>query len=109
MTLKEKRILFTSLIIKVIAAMIADGMKPMIGKDGLKHMKNSLHYDGLAMDIDLCDAEGNYLKDSEAHRKYGDYWESLHELCFWGGDGTKKQDGLKWDGNHYSITDAGRK
>lgn len=108
MTLKEKRILFTSLIVKVIDAMIRDGMKPMMGKDGLPHMKNSLHYDGLAMDIDLCDADGQYLRDSESHRKYGEFWESLHELCFWGGDG-KKKDGLKNDGNHYSITDAGRK
>lgn len=108
MTRKEKRFLFTRLIIIIINAMIKDGMNPMIGRDGLKHMKNSLHYDGLAMDIDLCDKDGNYLQDTEAHRKYGELWESLHELTYWGGDGIKK-DSLKWDGNHYSITDAGRK
>jgi hypothetical protein len=108
MTLKEKRILFTSLVPKLINKMIEAGYKPMIGRDGLKHMKNSLHFDGLAMDIDLCDKDGNYLRTTEAHKPFGDFWESLHELTYWGGDGIKK-DSLKWDGNHYSITDAGRK
>lgn len=101
MTLKEKRILFTSLLPKLINKMIEDGMKPMTGRDGLPHKKNSLHFDGLAIDIDLCDAEGNYLKDTNSHREYGAFWCSLHELCRWGGD---------WgDGNHYSITDGGRR
>lgn len=108
MTIKEKRFLFTRCLYKLLGKMLDDGMKPMIGRDGLKHMKGSLHFDGLAIDIDLCDKNGVYLESTEAHRKYGEYWESLHELCYWGGDGLKK-DGLKWDGNHYSVTDGGRK
>jgi len=31
--------------------MLANGYEPMLGKDGLKHKKNSLHYDGLSLDI----------------------------------------------------------
>ena len=100
MTLKEKRILFTSLVPKLINKMIDDGYKPMLGRDGMKHMKASLHFDGLAVDIDLCDSNGKYLPDTESHAPFGAFWCSLNELCRWGG---------AWgDGNHYSITDLGR-
>lgn len=101
MTLKEARILFTSLIIKLIADMIEKGYKPCVGKDGLKHMKNSLHYEGLAIDIDLYDADGNYLSKTEDHAEFGYYWKTLHPLCAWGGDFR--------DGNHYSLSFGGRK
>lgn len=101
MTLKEKRILFTALVPRLINEMLAKGFKPMIGRDGLPHKKDSLHFDGLAVDVDLCDSEGAYLRDTESHRQFGRYWCSLHELCRWGGE---------WgDGNHYSVTDRGRR
>lgn len=103
----DKRRLFTRLIIQVIQKMIDDGFEPMIGRDGLNHMKNSLHYDGLAMDIDLT-RDGEYLPDTESHRPFGEFWESLHPDCFWGGDG-QKEDGLTNDGNHYAVTMGGRK
>lgn len=79
----------------------------MMGKDGLKHMKGSLHYDGLAGDIDLT-KDGVYLDKTEDHRQFGLFWESLHPDCFWGGNGLK-EDGLKHDGNHYSVTYMGKK
>jgi hypothetical protein len=103
----DKRALFTSLLPKLIDKMIADGYTPLHGKDGLKHMKNSLHYDGLAVDIDLF-KDGVYLASTEDHKPFGDYWESLHEDTFWGGNGIKP-DGLKYDGNHYSVTYQGKK
>jgi len=97
--LGEKRKLFTSLIPRLIDKMIADGYHPMIGKDGLKHMAKSLHYEGLAMDIDLT-KDGAYLPDTAAHRPFGEYWEGLNVACRWGG---------RWgDGNHYSVTFGGR-
>jgi hypothetical protein len=102
MTLKEKRILFTSLIIDLLAYIIEKGYKPMIGRDGMKHMANSLHFDGLAMDIDLNDKAGKYLSKTEDHTAFGIYWKTLHTGCRWGGDFKSK------DGNHYSITDLGR-
>lgn len=103
----ERRRLFTKCAAKLLAYMIADGAEPMLGKDGQKHMKGSLHYDGLAIDIDLT-RDGVYLDKTEDHRKYGLYWESLDPLCFWGGNGLK-EDGLKHDGNHYAVTWQGKK
>lgn len=108
MKLKEGRILFTGFVVLLLTRMIERGYKPMIGRDGLPHMKKSLHFDGLAIDVDLNDKDGNYLNKTEDHREFGEYWESLHPLCYWGGDG-KKVDGLKHDGNHYSFSIDGRK
>jgi hypothetical protein len=98
--LGDKRKSFTKYVSRLISFMISQGYQPMIGKDGLKHMKNSLHYEGLAVDIDLCDSKGNYI--SSAHPKmFGDYWKSLNPDCAWGGDFN--------DSNHYSIKFGGRK
>jgi hypothetical protein len=98
--LGDRRKLFTSLIPRLIDKMIADGYQPMIGKDGLKHMANSLHFDGLAVDIDLT-KDGVYLAQTEDHKPFGEFWESLDTLCSWGGRFK--------DGNHYSITFQGKR
>jgi len=97
----KKRELFSRLIPLLITRMITEGYVPLIGKDGLKHMPKSLHYDGLAMDIDLF-LNNKYCDKTEDHKVFGEYWESLHPDCCWGGS---------WgaDGNHYSITYLGRK
>jgi len=99
--LGDKRKLFTRCVAKLLAYMLEKEYQPMVGKDGLKHMKNSLHYEGLAIDIDLCDKEGRYLVGTEDHRIFGEFWESLDPLCCWGGRFK--------DGNHYSVTYGGRK
>jgi hypothetical protein len=105
--LGEKRKLFTKCLYKLLGKMIEDGYDPMIGKDGETHMKNSLHNDGLAKDIDLT-KDGVLLDKTEDHQVFGEFWESLHPDCFWGGNGPK-QDGLKNDGRHYSLTYQGKK
>jgi hypothetical protein len=65
-----------------------------------KGIRSSLHTEKLAVDLDLF-YHGTYLSDTEAHRPFGEYWESLHALCRWGG---------RWgDGNHYSMEHNGRK
>lgn len=104
----KRRALFTQLVVKLLTKMTESGYTPLIGRDGMKHMPNSLHFDGLAIDIDLCKPDGTYLDKTEDHTQFGIYWESLHELAFWGGNGPK-EDGLKHDGNHYSVTMGGRK
>jgi hypothetical protein len=98
--LLRKRALFSRLIPKLLDRMFAEGYIALIGKDGLKHMKNSLHFDGLAMDIDLF-KDGWYLENTEDHRQFGEWWEALHPDCRWGGRFE--------DGNHYSITYQGKK
>ena len=96
----DKRAKFTRFIPQLINKMIADGYTPLHGKDGLKHMKNSLHYEGLAIDIDLF-KDGAYLATTEAHKPFGEFWESLDPDCAWGGRFK--------DGNHYSMAYQGRK
>jgi hypothetical protein len=98
--LRDKRALFTRLLPKLINKMIEDGKTPLLGKDGLKHMANSLHYEGLAVDIDLFQGDA-YLTGTGDHKPYGEFWESLDVSCRWGGRFS--------DGNHYSITYGGRK
>jgi len=98
--LGDKRKLFTRCFAKLLNKMIEDGYDPMVGKDGLKHMKDSLHYDGLAKDVDLT-KDGKYLPNTEDHKAFGEFWESLSPLCCWGGRFK--------DGNHYSIAYQGRK
>ena len=101
------RRLHTRCVAKLLDKMFEQGYEPMLGRDGMSHRLGSLHYDGLATDIDLT-KDGKYLNKTEDHYQFGVFWESLDPLCFWGGNGPKK-DGLKHDGNHYSVTYGGRK
>jgi len=60
----------------------------------------SVHKLKLANDINLF-KDGMYLTKTEDHKVFGEYWESLHPLCRWGG---------RWnDGNHYSLEHEGKK
>jgi hypothetical protein len=83
----------------LLKKMLDSGYGPMLGKNGLKHMANSLHYDGLAVDIDLT-KDGLYLSDGKDHQQFGEYWEALDKDCRWGGRFS--------DANHYSVTMGGR-
>jgi len=98
--LGEKRKLGTRCLCLLLEKMLDEGYEPMMGKDGLKHMKNSLHFEGLAWDIDLT-KDGEYLKGTEDHQIFGEFWEGLNSDCRWGGRFS--------DGNHYSVTYQGRK
>lgn len=64
---------------------------------------DSLHQLGLAIDLDLY-KDGEYQRDSEAHRPFGAFWKSLHTMNRWGGDFRPTP-----DGNHYSMEHAGVK
>ena len=68
--------------------------------DGV-HMKGSLHYQRLAIDLNLF-VNGRYIRSSThpAYVQLGTYWESLHPLCRWGG--------RFHDANHFYITHAGK-
>ena len=61
----------------------------------------SLHRIRLAGDYGLFTPAGAYLTRSSEYQELGDYWESLHEICSWGG--------RFGDGNHLSLRHQGRK
>lgn len=64
--------------------------------------RTSLHQDKLAVDLNLFTAERDYLYTTEDHRPLGEWWETAHPLCRWGGRFRRA------DGNHYSLTWGGR-
>lgn len=112
MTLGQKQRLFTSLIAKLISFAYANGYELTFGdayRDPRVHgdvgvkksysSAGSVHKSRLAVDFNLF-VGGVYQTSTEAHRKLGEYWESLHPLCRWGGRFE--------DGNHYSFEHEGR-
>ncbi len=60
-------------------------------------IKRSLHCERRAIDLNLF-LEGKYLTDGNAHKPFGDYWESLDPRNRWGGRFN--------DGNHYEMREA---
>ncbi len=63
------------------------------------HMKGSVHGYRMAADLNLF-KDGKYLSTTDSHRVLGEYWETLHPLCRWGGRFR--------DGNHYSLSWRGK-
>jgi len=65
---------------------------------------DSNHIRYLAVDIDLFDSNGNFLSDTQSHRRFGEFWKTLDSDAVWGGDFPHKP-----DGNHYSFEHEGVK
>ena len=58
-------------------------------------IKNSLHTQRMAIDLNLFDELGHYCTDVGPYEKFGVYWESLHPL---------NRNGRNWhlkDANHF--------
>lgn len=70
-------------------------------------IENSLHCDGLAIDLVLC-RSGKPIWATESYRALGEFWESLDALTYWGGATAKIGDRLSHDGGHFSIINEGR-
>lgn len=113
LTLREKQSLFVVLVARLIQHATGLGYELTFGetyrspeeaarlaKLGLG-ITQSLHTLKLAIDLNLF-KDGRYLSSSEAHRPLGEWWETQHALCRWGGRFTRA------DGNHYSLTHGGR-
>jgi hypothetical protein len=112
MTVSEKQRLFTKLTGKLILWAYEHGYELTYGEAWRtqaqakeyartgKGIANSLHIDRLAVDFNLFVA-GEYKTASEAYKPLGEYWESLHPDCAWGG--------RFGDGNHFSLAHNGRK
>lgn len=111
MTLRQKQSLFVVLVADLIQHATILGYELTFGEayrspeeaqrlaDLGKGISGSLHTSRLAIDLNLF-KDGVYMSSTEAHRPLGEYWETLHELCRWGGRFR--------DGNHYSLTHGGR-
>lgn len=102
MTLREKQSLFVQLVGKLIEHAYELKYELTFGDAyaTVGHMKGSLHGIRLAIDLNLF-KDGKWMQTSEDHKPLGEYWESLHELCAWGGRFK--------DGNHYSLAHEGKK
>ena len=59
----------------------------------------SLHKFRLAQDINLFLPDGSYVRDTEGHKPFGEFWEYIGGT--WGGRFN--------DGNHYSLAWRGMK
>jgi hypothetical protein len=115
MTLGEKQRLFSRLLPKLLHYIHGQGYDVALaeGYVGLSvnkptedtpHLRSGGHFQKIAQDLDLfhLDPETGrieYLRETDAHQTFGEYWESLHPLCRWGGRFA--------DGNHYSLEHDG--
>lgn len=112
MKLSEQQRLFTRLIGKLIEYAYQNGLELTYGdafRDSRYHGEfgekkgysaaYSVHKLRLAVDFNLFKA-GIYRTDTPAYRELGEYWESLHPLCRWGGRFN--------DGNHFSMEWQGK-
>jgi len=98
MTLREKQSKFVRLLASLIMYADENGYELTLPDCRKKHMKNSLHYIGLAIDLNLF-KDGVYLNKTEDHLPLGERWEFIGGT--WGG--------RFGDGNHYSLEHGGRK
>jgi len=96
--LREKQSKFAELLPILISYIYSCGYEVSLGDAWAKsgHVEGSFHYKRLAIDLNLF-KDGVYLRSCEDHRRFGEFWKSLHPLCSWGGDFRNR------DGNHYSF------
>jgi len=83
---------------KLIVFAIEEGYQVTFPPEHTNHIKNSLHYCGLAKDINLF-KNNKYLTATHDYTKIGEYWESMGGT--WGGRFD--------DGCHFSFEHGGVK
>ena len=107
MTLGDKQRRFTRMVSLLIEWAYQNGYEltlgdayrdpRVFGQHGEKESYSSArsnHKLRLAIDLNLF-KDGEYLTKTSDHAPLGEYWETLHESCRWGGRFD--------DGNHYSM------
>lgn len=110
MTLQKKQSIFAGMVARLILKAMELGYEVTLGAayrtpaqaaanaaNG-KGIKNSLHTERLAIDINLF-RDGKFLTGNADHKPLGEWWESIGGS--WGG--------RFGDGNHYSLAHNGRK
>jgi len=78
-----------------------DLAKAIVDNGAANGIRNSLHEQGLAVDLLMYDTEGNYLPGSGSYKELGEWWEMQHPLARWGG--------RFGDAGHFSFEHQGRK
>ena len=96
MTHREKRCRFSYFLSKLVIYAFECGyevsFQDVFAHDG--HCHNSLHYVGLAGDLNLY-LDGKYLTETKDYEFLGKKWRQYSPNCTWGGD---------WDdGCHFSY------
>jgi hypothetical protein len=81
-------------------AMRSPEQAALYAKEG-KGIMDSLHCERLAIDINLFDADGNYLTDSKYYKDFGLFWENLCPSNRWGGKFHHKDGTAFPDANHF--------
>lgn len=113
MTLRQAQSLFVRLLGLLIHYVYEKGWELTLSDGHVSsktgHMPNSLHYVRLAQDLNLF-INGQWISDGKhsAWLEIGEFWESLHHLCSWGG--RFGGDGIKFtgkDSNHFSLNWGG--
>jgi D-alanyl-D-alanine carboxypeptidase len=114
MTPREQRCLFTLYVARLllkanemgfhvaIGEVTRDARVALLNSQSGAGISNSLHVQGLAVDLNLYDSTGRWLSKSEDHTSLGMYWKSLDPNNRWGGDFRSRP-----DGNHYSYSPDG--
>lgn len=99
-TLREKQSDFSKKVALLILYAYEKGYEITFGDAWANtgHKINSLHYDRLAIDLNLF-KDGRWLKETSEHAFLGEFWKSIGGT--WGGDFD--------DGNHYSMEHNGKK
>ena len=112
MRLGEAQETFAELLPNLLIKIYASGYKARLGdlfrdprshgefgEKGVYGRSNSQHKNKCAIDINLISPEGEYLSATDDHKDFGEYWETLHPHCRWGGRYN--------DGNHYEFIPQG--
>ena len=100
--LGDKQRLFSRIFPRLLIYAESLGYEITFPPEHENHIVTSLHFRGLAKDINLF-KDGKYLKTTEDHRPLGEYWIAMGGT--WGGSFSSK----RRDGNHYSISHGGVK
>ena len=72
-------------------------------KEG-KGIKNSLHCQRLACDLNLFTPVYEYQVNKSFYEPYGVFWESLHTANKWGGNFVHKDGTAFSDSNHFQMS-----
>jgi hypothetical protein len=112
LSLEDHQEIFTSNVCRLLEYIQHCGYKVTLGeayrtheqaliyaKEGLG-IKNSLHCERLAVDLNIFAPDGKRLTTAEESLRFGQYWESLHILNRWGGRWKRRP-----DADHYEMKD----